>query len=67
VYDELVRNSSLTTNAALNNFYNNTTNATIGKFNAVEKKMASGNNLVANTINNSVNPTNLPEQNQNSF
>jgi hypothetical protein len=64
VYDELVRNSNLTTNAALNNFYNNTTSAAIGKFNAVEKKMASGNYIVANTINNSINPSNLPEQNQ---
>jgi hypothetical protein len=64
VYDELVRNSNLTTNAALNNFYNNTTSAAIGKFNSVEKKMASGNYIVANTINNSINPSNLPEQNQ---
>jgi hypothetical protein len=50
----------------LTNFYTTNNNSNIGKFSKVDERMSAGNYNQANTLNNSINPNFLLEQNQKS-
>jgi hypothetical protein len=67
VFETLKKDPALkTNNSVLTNFYTTNNNSNIGKFSKVEERMSAGNYNQANTLNNSINPNFLLEQNQKS-
>jgi OOP family OmpA-OmpF porin len=67
VFEALKKDPALkTNNSVLTNFYTTNNNSNIGKFSKVDERMSAGNYNQANTLNNSINPNFLLEQNQKS-
>lgn len=65
VFAAIVQNPNLkTNNTALTQFHNSNFTSALGKLTRAKESMSSGNYAQAQTLNNSVSPTNIPEQNQ---
>jgi hypothetical protein len=67
VFNELMNNLNLNAFSGLNGFKANNLTGNIGKLKQVEERIEHGNYLAAKAINNTINPKNVPEQNQKSI